>query len=324
MLQRSPCVRSRRSRKAVDEFELIERYFARQGEAQGVVIGVGDDGAVLQPEPGRELVTVVDALVGDIHFPSQIGAYHLGYRAVAVNLSDIAAMGARPRWMTLALTLTEARPDWLEQFAAGLFAAADEHDVALVGGDTTRGDIVVVSVQVTGDIEPGQALLRSGARAGETIYVTGTVGDAAGGLECIRSGTTNEYLQQRFLLPAARVDCGRQLVGLASAAIDISDGLYGDLQKLLVASGVGADVDVDALPVSEALTHQFEDGKVRELVLGGGDDYELCFTSGEDLPARFGDVSVTAIGTVNDTGKLTLRDASGIVPFADSGYRHFE
>ncbi|NIV18283.1 MAG: thiamine-phosphate kinase [Woeseiaceae bacterium] len=307
----------------MDEFELIERFFARHGDGRGVVVGIGDDAAVLRPAPDRELVTVVDALVGDVHFPSQIDAYHLGYRAVAVNLSDIAAMGARPLWMTLALTLTEARPDWLEQFAAGLFAAADEHDVALVGGDTTRGDNVVVSVQVTGDIQPGRALLRSGARAGETIYVTGTVGDAAGGLECIRSGTTNEYLEQRFLLPAARVDCGQQLVGLASAAIDISDGLYGDLQKLLVASGVGADVDVDALPVSEALTNQFDDGKVRELVLGGGDDYELCFTSGGDLPARFGDVAVTAIGSVTDSGVLTLRDARGIVPFEDSGYRHF-
>lgn len=308
----------------MDEFELIERYFARQGEARGVVVGIGDDGAVLQPDPGRELVTVVDTLVSRVHFPAGIDAYHLGYRAVAVNLSDIAAMGARPLWMTLALTLDEANPDWLEKFAAGLFAAANENDVALVGGDTTSGDNVVVSVQITGDVEPGRALLRSGAAPGETIYVTGSVGDAAGGLACIESKQANEYLVQRFLEPTARIGCGRELVGVASAAIDISDGLYGDLQKLLAASGTGADVDLNALPISAALRDQFGDTDARQFALAGGDDYELCFTSAADVVETLAGVGVTAIGTVNDSGQLTLRDETGVVPFEDSGYRHFE
>jgi thiamine-monophosphate kinase len=308
----------------VDEFELIERYFARQGEARGVIVGIGDDGAVLQPDPDRELVTVVDTLVSRVHFPSIIDAYHLGYRAVAVNLSDIAAMGARPLWMTLALTLDNANPDWLEKFAAGLFAAANEHDVALVGGDTTSGENVVVSVQITGDVEPGRALLRSGAATGDTIYVTGTVGDSAGGLACIKSGQASEYLEQRFLLPTARVECGRALIDIASAAIDISDGLFGDLQKLLAASGVGADVDLDAVPVSAALRDQFGADEARRLALSGGDDYELCFTAATHVPETLMGVAVTAIGTVNDSGQLTLRDETGVVPYEDSGYLHFE
>jgi thiamine-monophosphate kinase len=308
----------------VDEFELIERYFARHGETRDVVVGIGDDGAVLKPDPDRELVTVIDTLVSRVHFPSSIDAYHLGYRAVAVNLSDIAAMGARPLWMTLALTLDDANPDWLEKFAAGLFAAANEHDVALVGGDTTSGENVVVSVQITGDIEPGRALLRSGAVPGDTIYVTGSVGDAAGGLACIESDRASEYLEQRFLEPTARVECGRKLIGVASAAIDISDGLYGDLHKLLAASGVGADVDLDAVPVSAELREQFGADEVRQFALGGGDDYELCFTSAEDIPKTLAGVAVTAIGTVNASGQLTLRDQTGVVPFEDSGYLHFE
>lgn len=308
----------------MDEFELIGRYFARQGEARGVAVGIGDDGAVLQPDPERDLVTVIDTLVGGVHFFRDIDAWHLGYRAVAVNLSDVAAMGASPRWMTLALTLAEANQDWLRNFSAGLFAAADEHNVALVGGDTTSGDNVVVSVQITGDVEAGKAILRSGASPGDTIYVTGTVGDAAAGLVCIESGKSNELLENRFLKPQARVRCGRELVGIASAAIDISDGLHGDLQKLLTASGVGADVNLDALPVSAALREQFGDDDVRRFALGGGDDYELCFTTARDLPAAVADVPVTAIGTVNDSGQLTLRDAGGIVPFEHSGYRHFE
>ncbi len=232
-------------------------------------------------------------------------------------------MGARPLWMTLALTLDDADPDWLEKFSAGLFASANEHVVALVGGDTTSGDNVVVSVQITGDVEPGRALLRSGAAPGDTIYVTGSVGDAAGGLACIESGQANEYLVQRFLEPTARVDCGRELIGIASAAIDISDGLFGDLQKLLTASGAGADVDLDAVPVSAALQDQFGPNEVRRFALSGGDDYELCFTSAAEVPPTLAGVDVTAIGTVNGSGQLALRDASGAIPYKDSGYRHF-
>lgn len=307
----------------MDEFELIDRFFARQGEADGLAVGIGDDGAVLQPDPGLDLVTVVDTLVGGVHFPADIDAADLGYRSVAVNLSDIAAMGARPRWMTLALTLSEADPVWLERFAQGLFEAGAANGVALVGGDTTSGDTIVVTVQITGDVTAGKALLRSGARPGDTVFVTGTVGDAAGGLELIRGDLRDGVLSQRFLRPEARVRCGQQLIDIASAAIDISDGLYGDLQKLLQASGAGAEISLEALPVSNALRQRFDEAKVRKFALAGGDDYELCFTSSETVPATIDDVPVTAIGTVTDSTELLLRDASGIVRFEDSGYLHF-
>jgi thiamine-monophosphate kinase len=306
----------------VDEFELIERYFAGHDRGPGVVVGIGDDGAVLQPEAGRELVTVVDAVVAGVHFPIDIDAADLGYRAVAVNLSDIAAMGARPRWMTLSLTLPAADPDWLQAFATGLYEAAAEHDVALVGGDTTRGKEIVVSVQITGDVEAGKAILRSGAAEGDTIYVTGTVGDRAAGLALIQRGQHAAGLCEAFLRPRARVHVGRALVGVASAAIDISDGLVADLGKLLAASHVGGRLDLDALPLSAALLEHFDRDAALDFALAGGDDYELCFTAAGELPAA-GDLPVTPIGKVTAADGLVLFDRNGPVVFEDGGYRHF-
>lgn len=311
----------------MDEFELIRRFFVREGDARGVVTGIGDDGAVLAPRPGHELVTVVDTLVQGVHFPVDIDAADLGYRVVAVNLSDIAAMGAVPRWMTLALTLHSPDAGWLAGFANGLFEAADRHDVALVGGDTTSGDTVVATVQIMGEVEQGAALLRSGARAGDSICVTGTVGDAAAGLELIKVGQPNEFLSQRYLRPSARVACGRRLQGIASAAIDVSDGLYADLAKLLAASGVGAEIDLDALPISAELAASFGSDEQRRFALSGGDDYELCFTlpaaSQNDILEKL-EVPVTVIGSVSDGGGIVCRAAGRIVDYADSGYLHFK
>lgn len=292
-------------------------------DVRGVRCGVGDDGAVLQPDPGRELVTVVDTLVAGVHFPVATDAFDIGYRAVAVNLSDIAAMGARPRWMTLALTLAAAENEWLQRFANGLHAAAKEHDVGLVGGDTTSGTSVIVSVQITGDVAEGEALLRSGAVPGDTIFVTGTVGDAAGGLELLNSGIEDEYLCGRFLRPAARVSYGQTLAGRASAVIDISDGLYGDLQKLLTAGNVGAEIYLDKLPISPALQARFEAVAQREFALAGGDDYELCFTAQEGrLPDSQG-LAVTAIGTVTEGSGIVCRENGNVIPYEDTGYLHF-
>ena len=307
----------------MDEFELIERFFAGHDRAPGVVVGIGDDGAVLQPDPGRELVAVVDAVVGGVHFPVDIDPVDLGYRAVAVNLSDIAAMGARPRWMTLSLTLPSVDPEWLQAFARGLHEAASAHDVALVGGDTTSGGNTVVSIQVIGDVETGKAILRSGASVGDTIYVTGRIGDGAAGLRLIQAGTPDAELSRAFLRPEPRVDYGQMLVGVANAAIDISDGLYGDLEKLLAASGVGGKIDLDAVPLSAAMLEHFDQRAARDLALSGGDDYELCFTASGDLPAG-GDLEVTAIGTVTSGSDLVLFDRSGIVAFEHGGYRHFQ
>jgi len=296
----------------VDEFELIQRFFVRADDARGVTTGIGDDGAVLQPDPGRELISVIDTLVASVHFPDDIKAADLGYRVVAVNLSDIAAMGGRPRWMTLALTMTESNEEWLSEFAEGLHKAAAEHDISLVGGDTTQGDHIVVSVQITGDVVEGAAILRSGAVAGDTIFVTGTVGDAAAGLALLSAGKPDEYLSSRFLRPTARVDFGQLLAGRASAAIDISDGLFGDLKKLLSASGVGAEINLDDLPISDALASSFDQDGQRRFALSGGDDYELCFTAADSELPDMSDL------------RIICRDAGGIVKYDDSGYRHFQ
>lgn len=303
----------------MDEFELIRRFFSRDVEA--VNVGVGDDGAVLTPEPGLQQVQVIDTLVEGVHFPANVAAADVGYRAVAVNLSDIAAMGARPRWMTLALTLWDKDELWVEDFAAGLFAAADEYGVALVGGDTTQGDSVVVSVNITAEVEKDAALLRSGAQAGDTIFVTGTVGDAAAGLQLMQNDEHDEFLAQRFLRPTARVATGRELVGKAHAAIDISDGLIADLAKLLEASGAGAEVEVDDVPQSAALLNRFDADSALRFALTGGDDYELCFTAPAQAVA--GLTGITAIGTVTETGDLVCRRAGEIVEVDNSGYRHF-
>lgn len=305
----------------MDEFELIRRYFNLPGTRRGVVTGIGDDGAVLAPRAGFELVQVIDTLVEGVHFLADADAADIGYRVVAVNLSDIAAMGARPRWMTLALTLSEKEPEWIAQFGVGVHAAAAEFDVALVGGDITAGDAVVATVAITGEVEPGKALLRSGATVGETIFISGTVGDAAAGLWLLLQQESNDFLTARFLRPAARIDLGRELLGRASAAIDISDGVIGDLRKLLGASDAGAEIDVDKLPLSAALRQRFDVTQQREFALTGGDDYELCFTADRDALQDIDDI--TAIGVVTGGKQLICRQDGNIVDYDDSGYRHF-
>jgi thiamine-monophosphate kinase len=307
----------------VDEFELIRRFFSRPVSSTAVVAGVGDDGAVIRPPEGRELVTVIDTMVAGTHFPASMSAADIGYRAVAVNLSDIAAMGAQPRWMTLALTLVEAEARWLEEFAEGLYEAAAQWDVALVGGDTTKGGQFVVSVQMSGDLEPGTALYRSGAQDGDTIFVTGTLGDAAAGLSELSGGATGSGLARRFARPTARVRVGRALAGVANAAIDVSDGLVADLSKILEASGVGAELDLRQLPLSEELLASVGREQALRYAMGGGDDYELCFTLPEaKLPAEILP-EVTAIGRIRAEPGLVCRDGDSVVPFDDTGYRHF-
>ena len=316
----------------MDEFELIRTYFKRPVGRPDIIEGIGDDGAVLRPPAGKDLVTVVDTLVANVHFPpgtDETSARSVGHRSVAVNLSDIAAMGGEPRWMTLALTLPRLDEQWLRLYSDGLHRIAAEYGVVLVGGDTTSGDCLVSTVQVTGVVEAGRAICRSGARPGDKIYVTGTVGDAAAGLRLLekpapRLSDALDYLQQRFQFPTPRVAVGRELTNFATAAIDVSDGLYADLGKLLAASGVGAEVDLDRLPLSPALTDCFPAERARRFALSGGDDYELCFTASRELPATIAGVTVTAIGEVTPGSGIVCSSGGGVVDYADAGYLHFQ
>jgi thiamine-monophosphate kinase len=319
---------------ALTETSLIERYF-RGGGAQraDVRLGVGDDAAILQVPPGAELIATTDTLVAGVHFPPHSPPASIGHRALAVNLSDLAAMGARPAWALLALTLPQAEEPWLEEFAAGLSALAREHRVALVGGDTTRGPLCI-TVQLLGLAPAGAALRRSGAHPGDALFVSGCPGDAAAGLALEQERLTapapaRAYLRERFLFPSPRVALGEALRAHASACIDVSDGLLGDAGKLAAASTVAAELNFEALPVSEPLRAALGDEQARMLALRGGDDYELCFAvaaAGVDTllaqlpPERWG---YTRIGTLRAGSGARVLRAGTVMEFSHSGYQHF-
>ncbi len=319
---------------SVGEFEIIERYFARGfGERDDVVLGVGDDAALVRVPAGCELVVAADTLVAGVHFPQSLAAEHVGFRVIAVNLSDLAAMGATPAWCTLALTLPEADERWLSDFSRGLRELALRHRVALIGGDTTRGALTL-TLQILGFAPPGSALRRDGARAGDLIFVSGTPGDAAAGLALLQQGSSataaddERYLLQRFLAPTPRVELGQALRGIASAAIDVSDGLLADLGKLLAASAVGARIDLEHLPLSGALLHSQGPARARTLALGGGDDYELCFTARVEqraavLAAASPVCRIREIGTVETRSGLRCFDHGRQVAVAATGFDHF-
>jgi len=316
----------------MDEFDIIRQYFQRESTDESVIIGIGDDGAVSRQSPGRDLVTVIDTMVADVHFPLSLDPSNIGYRAVAVNLSDIAAMGAKPKWMTLALTLSEADSSWLADFAEGLFAAADQHGVALIGGDTTRGNETIVTIQITGEVDPDMAMLRSGAQVGDSIYVSGTVGDAAAGLSILQSGAPQnddiDFLVQRFARPQARVDLGRAISSVATSAIDLSDGLFTDIEKLMTASGVSGAIELNDVPLSVQLRATMAPEDALRFALGGGDDYELGFTSSaavdtiKEIADKF-DVTVTRLGSVSEGEGLSCMLDGKPYDFSHDGYRHF-
>ena len=310
----------------MDEFKIITQYFKRKLEDNSVRVGIGDDGAVLSPDMQKDLIVVVDSMVSDVHFPVWLSPADIGYRAVVINLSDVAAMGGTPRWMTLALTLVKPDSDWLEGFSSGLFAAAEEFNIALVGGDTTRGSDIIISVQILGDIEKGSVLKRGGARPGDGIYVSGTLGDASAGFSIMESGVpltqASEFLVSRFQRPHPRVELGRFLRTRATAAIDLSDGLFGDLEKLLSASKLGGSIELDKLPLSKQMTQLIQRRDAIHFALAGGDDYELCFTASEQFINET-DVPIQRIGTVrNDLGLNCTLDGNSY-EFRNKGYRHF-
>jgi thiamine-monophosphate kinase len=312
------------------EFDLIARYFTRPGRS--AVLGVGDDAALLRPSPGMELAVSADMLVAGTHFFPDTDPEALGHKTLAVNLSDMAAMGAIPRWALLSLALPHADEAWLAAFARGFLGLAEAHGVELVGGDTTRGPLNL-SVTILGEVEAGHALRRDAAKPGDDIWVSGELGGAALGLRHLRGEVSLDpeaasACLERLQRPQARLALGRALVGAAHAAIDISDGLLADLGHILERSGVGAELRLEAMPFAPALSAHA--GGILECTLAGGDDYELCFTAPSAARAdvlRAGldsGVAISRIGTITrDTG-LSLLDAAGrpCLP-ASLGYDHF-
>jgi thiamine-monophosphate kinase len=306
------------------EFELIRRFFQRP-PAPGVAVGVGDDCAVLVPTPGAQWLMSSDMLVEGRHFLSTVDPARLGHKALAVNLSDLAACGAAPRGFTLALALPRIDEAWLAGFAQGLWALADACGCPLVGGDTTQGPLNLC-ITVFGEVPAGRALLRSGARAGDEVWVSGRLGDARLALEVFRGTVAlpgDGFAQVRDAMerPMPRLALGQALRGIATAAADVSDGLLGDLGHILAASGVGATLDVDALPRSAVLAAQ-PAALQRECLLAGGDDYELVFTAPPG--ARLPDVGVplTCIGRIDAEAGLRVVDARGAR--VEHGLRSFD
>lgn len=318
----------------LSEFDLIARYFTRPARSGGpVLLGVGDDCALLAPPPGETLAISTDMLVEGRHFFAGADPEALGHKALAVNLSDLAAMGARPLGFTLALALPAADATWLEAFSRGLLALADEHGIELVGGDTTRGPLNIC-ITVFGGVSSARALRRDGAAAGDEVWVSGTLGDARLALEALLQKATlpTDVLQAaatRLHRPSPRIALGLALRGIASAAIDVSDGLLGDLGHILERSALGAVIDADALPFGAMLASQPPALK-REYALNGGDDYELCFTAPPALRASVeaaaasAGVAVTCIGHTTQEAGLHVTDGSGhaLAP-ASRSFDHF-
>lgn len=324
------------------EFDLIRRYFARpERPAAGVPVGIGDDCAILQPTPGMQLCVSSDMLVEGRHFLSTVDPVRLGHKALAVNLSDLAACGARPLGFTLALSLPQADEHWLAGFSQGLLALADQHACPLVGGDTTRGPLNIC-ITVFGEVPAGQALLRSGARAGDELWVSGKLGDARLALEAFRGklSLTREAFEAaraRMEQPTPRLALGQALRGLATSAIDISDGLLGDLGHVLRASGVGMQIHTQnakkliATNIDQISRNDlFDSENLLDFVLAGGDDYELAFTAPVHLHAavlaagQATHTQVTQIGQITPEREVQLLDASGqALPNHYASFDHF-
>lgn len=320
---------------ARSEFGIIDRYFNRP--ASGAVMGIGDDAALVTVPPQTELAISTDTLVCDIHFFADTDPYQLGYKALAVNLSDMAAMGAKPRWVLLALTLPDhlvRHPTWLAEFSRGFYALADEHDVALIGGDTTAGPLNI-GVQIIGEVPAGKALRRSGAKVGDDIWVSGQLGNAALALQHAlqKMALAPDEIAcclPALLMPIPRIILGRRLLGLAHSAIDISDGLLADLGHLLKASGKSACIALADIPCSKVLKNYLPHPAAINCLLAGGDDYELCFTAPkikrhciEQLANEFA-VPLTRIGEIQAGNGLIIKDADGnVMTWETRGYDHF-
>ena len=318
----------------MNEFEIIRRYFESKNLPVSVKLGVGDDGAIIHNDPTKNLVVATDTLVSGVHFPADSPPCDIGYRSVVVNVSDIAAMGGKPEWMTLALSLSKTNPEWLKGFSKGLFLAADEYSLHLIGGDLTKAEQNIITIQMIGEVDTDAQLLRSNAQPGELLFVSGTLGDAAAGLEQFEKKVAlnqyNQYLIERFFRPTARVDVGQAIMDYASSSIDISDGLIGDVKKIMSASDVGAILHIEDIPLSKEMLKIYEPKKSQTFALSGGDDYELLFTAPAENLSKIMDISkeidqkITHIGNITENKNLECRKEGVIYEYQDEGYLHFK
>ena len=307
------------------EFNLIEHFFNQNTTNRSdVLLGIGDDCALVEVPHDHTLVVTTDTLVEGVHFFKDSDAENLGFKSLAVNLSDLAAMGATPAWFTLALTIPEANENWLKAFSRGLFQLANQYSIQLIGGDLTKGPLTI-TIQAHGFQPKNQALCRNLAKQGDFIYVTHTLGDAALALRFLQGKVNLNEKNKTFLLnrlnrPEPQIAIGEKLRGKAHAAIDISDGLAADLGHILEKSKVGAVVYVDQLPLSDALLESVSREEGISLALNGGDDYELCFTAAKDKTFEF---NCTCIGEITDTGTLVLENNGKKYSGTLYGYQHF-
>jgi len=316
------------------EFNLIYQHIAPQAGSRGdVVLGIGDDGAVVQSQQGKQVVVALDTLVAGRHFFVGQDAADIAYKSLAVNLSDLAAMGATPKWalLSLALPTTCANPSWFKQFMLGWSDLAQQHDVALIGGDTTYSDTLTVSVTLMGEVTAGQSITRSGAQVGDDIWLSGSLGDAGLALaKLLADQHPHVAIAQRLHRPTARVALGQALVGMATAAIDISDGLLADLGHLLKASQVGAVLRIEAMPFSEAVSEWVEQSGW-EKPLTSGDDYELLFSASSQCRSQIQSLAlvlgleVSRIGTIlsQDQGLIIAKDGKEQEIPSRKGFDHF-
>lgn len=319
---------------ALSEFALIDRFFRDCGARRSdVALGIGDDAALLDCPPDMQLVAAIDTLVQGNHFLDHFPAESVGHRSLAVNLSDLAAMGAHPAWALLSLTLPQADADWLAGFARGFGAIARQYNVALVGGNTTAGPLCI-SVQVLGHAPRPPVMLRASGKPGDIVFVSGTPGDSAGGLalelgKLTAPSEVAHHLRQRFHFPTPRVELGLRLRDYARACIDISDGLLGDAGKLAEASGCGVSLAWEKLSISPQLVAVAGDTRAREMSLSGGEDYELCFSVPPDKIARMTHElppaiwGYTPIGVLTETSGAVVTRGGTVMDFSHSGWDHF-
>ncbi|MBC8520203.1 MAG: thiamine-phosphate kinase [Gammaproteobacteria bacterium] len=318
----------KKSSQGDGEFSLIERYFYRTDTYHPeTILGIGDDASLLQIPSGKQLVVSIDTMVEGVHFMGGVSPESLGHKLMAVNLSDLAAMGAAPVWATLALTIPENNPEWMGRFSQGMFALANHYQIDLVGGDTTRGPLTL-TMQIHGLVPEGEAVRRDGAKAGDLICVTNSLGAAALALKLIQQGENAKEIINYLELPTPRVEAGVILREYATSMIDISDGLLADVGHILDQSGVGAIIDLDAIPLHPSLSRLSTTAEQLELAMTAGDDYELCFTIPKQKLGDVNnslsdiDIAVSVIGEIKQDVGLQWRGTSEWIP-DKSGFQHF-